>query len=203
MSVWARIMLCGLTGLAILMSPGTEAGDARYEGIGSTASADLIRAWDIDVAANGAGAPPGSGNVADGETVYFEKCVQCHGDFGEGVGNMPKLISGSGTLLDDRPVKTVGNFWPFAATLFDYIKRTMPMQAPQSLADEEVYSVTSYILYINNIVPKDFTLNRASMTEIEMPNADGFYMDNRSSKESFSDFCMQDCPSYKVLGTAK
>ncbi|WNJ98931.1 cytochrome c [Thalassospiraceae bacterium LMO-JJ14] len=184
-------------------SHGAEAGEARYDGIGAAASADLIRAWNIDVAPNGAGAPPGSGNVSNGEAVYFEKCAHCHGDFGEGVGNMPKLISGSGTLLDDRPIRTVGNYWPFATTLFDYIKRTMPMQAPQSLADEDVYSVTSYVLYINNIVPKDFILNQTSITGIEMPNVDGFYMDNRKTKESYADSCMHDCPPYQVLGVAK
>ena len=112
-----------------------------------------IAGWDIDVRGDdGAGLPPGKGTVHRGAEVYAEQCAICHGTFGEGEGRFPKLVGGIGTLKHDRPELTVGSYWPFAPTLWDYINRAMPMQAPHTLSADDVYALTAYILHLNDIV---------------------------------------------------
>lgn len=159
--------------------------------IGQTPTAEEIAGWDIDIRPDGMGLPPGEGSVADGEYLYDEKCSSCHGLFGEGSGRWPKLAGGFGTLSDDRPDKTVGSYWPYASTLWDYIHRAMPFTAPQSLTDEEVYAITAYVLYLNELVDEDFVLTQGNLAQIEMPNAGNFYRDDRPDVQNQR--CMKDC----------
>ena len=160
-------------------------------GIGSPATAEEIAGWDIDIRPDGKGLPPGSGSVEDGEMMYEEKCASCHGSFGEGVGRYPVLSGGEGTLTEERPEKTVGSFWPYASTLWDYIHRSMPFTQPQSLTDEEVYAITAYVLYLNDLVEDDFVLTPDNLASIEMPNQDGFFFDDRP--DTNNTVCMENC----------
>ncbi|MDE5443184.1 c-type cytochrome [Bradyrhizobium sp. CSA207] len=134
---------------------------------------DEIRLWDIDVRPDGKGLPEGSGAVARGKQVFEENCAACHGDGGQG-GIKDRLVGGQGTLASDMPVKTVGSFWPYATTLFDYIRRAMPYPAPGSLSDDDTYAVTAYILSLNGIISADASLDKASLPQVKMPNRDGF-----------------------------
>lgn len=141
-------------------------------GLGKPVTENQIKAWNIDVGPSGAGLPSGSGTAVTGEIIYQQKCASCHGDKGQG-GISNRLVGGGG-LNTDKPVKTVGSFWPYATTIFDYVKRAMPHQAPQSLTDDQVYALTAYILYMNQIVSKDEVMNAKSLTLVKMPNRDGF-----------------------------
>jgi len=160
-------------------------------GIGQPATAEEIAGWDIDIRPDGMGLPPGSGSVEDGEMLYEEKCASCHGSFGEGVGRYPVLAGGEGTLTDERPDRTVGSYWPYASTLWDYIHRAMPFPQPQSLTDDEVYAITAYVLNLNDIVDDDFVLTQENFASIEMPNKDGFYFDDRPDTHNTE--CMENC----------
>lgn len=140
---------------------------------GRTPSAAEIAAWDIDVRPDGAGLPAGSGTVAQGRAVYDENCAACHGPEGRN-GIRDRLAGGQGTLASGAPIKTVGSFWPYATTLFDYIRRAMPYQAPASLSADETYAVSAYILHLNGILPAEGGLDRASLPRVRMPNRDGF-----------------------------
>jgi cytochrome c len=162
--------------LAILMaSAGAHAGPLD---IGTAPDQTLLRAWDIDISPDGAGLPEGRGSVADGRRVYGEKCAVCHGAHGEG-GPMDRLVGGMTSLSDAKPVKTIGSFWPYATTVFDYVRRAMPFNAPQSLSDNEVYALTAYLLHLNGILGADATLDAATLTAVRMPNRDGFVKDPR------------------------
>jgi cytochrome c len=168
--------------------PVTRAG--QY-GIGSAATEEEIAGWDIDIRPDGKGLPAGSGSVEDGEMMYEEKCASCHGSFGEGVGRYPVLAGGAGTLTHDRPDRTVGSYWPYASTLWDYVHRAMPFPQPQSLSDDEVYAITAYVLYLNDLVEDDFVLTADNLASIEMPNKDGFFFDDRPDTNNTG--CMKDC----------
>jgi cytochrome c len=143
---------------------------------GRRATPDEIALWDIGVRPDGKGLPPGSGTVAQGKQVFADNCAACHGDNGVG-GIKDRLVGGHGTLASDAPVKTVGSFWPYATTLFDYIHRAMPYQAPGSLSNDDTYAVAAYILHLNDILPADGKLDRDSLPKIQMPNRDGFVPD--------------------------
>jgi cytochrome c len=133
-----------------------------------------IAPWDISIPPDGAGLPLGSGTVAQGEVVYVATCQQCHGERGAGKPNDP-LAGGQGTLAGPgMPVKTVGSYWPYATTLFDYIRRAMPVTAPKSLTDEQVYALSAYILNLNGIVGVDAVMNAQTLPAVRMPNRDGF-----------------------------
>ncbi|MFH1517471.1 MAG: c-type cytochrome, partial [Pseudomonadota bacterium] len=118
-------------------------------GLGRVAMADEIAAWDIDIRPDGTGLPEGKGTVAEGEPIFAENCAVCHGDFGEGAGRWPVLAGGQDTLLRDRPVKTIGSYWPYLSTVFDYVRRAMPFGDARSLSDDDVYALTAYLLYLN------------------------------------------------------
>ena len=140
---------------------------------GRPATPAEIALWDIDVRADGKGLPPGSGTVAKGEQVFAENCAACHGD--KGVGGMKdRLAGGQGTLASNAPVKTVGSFWPYATTLFDYIRRAMPYNEPKSLTADETYAVSAYILALNGIIGASDVLDAQSLPKVMMPNRDGF-----------------------------
>ena len=169
---------------------------AESYGLGREALPEEIAAWDLDVSPDGTGLPPGSGSVEDGEAIFAEACGACHGVFAEGVGNWPKLAGGDGTLANEDPVKTVGSYWPYLSTTFDYVHRSMPFGNAQSLTADEVYAITAYILYSNFIVEDDFVLSNDNFTEVEMPNADGFFVDDRAETEYpiwSGEPCMQNC----------
>ncbi len=171
--------------------------DAGYYGLGEPATKSEIAGWDIDVRPDGQGLPEGSGSVSHGEELYDAKCASCHGAFGEGEGRWPKLAGGMGTLNKAKPDKTVGSYWPYASTLWDYIHRAMPFTAPQSLTADETYSLTAYVLYLNGIVEEDFELTHDNFTQIEMPNKDGFYVDDRPDVKNPA--CMENCKDPKTI----
>ena len=139
----------GFVAIALAISGAVSAGPL---GIGSEATAEMIAGWDIDIRPDGLGLPDGEGSVAEGEGLYEAKCASCHGLFGEGAGRWPVLAGGEGTLDTLHPEKTVGSYWPYASTLWDYIHRAMPYPAPQSLTDDETYSISAYVLYLNDVV---------------------------------------------------
>ena len=130
--------------------------------------------WDISIGPDGAGLPPGRGTVAQGEAVYAAKCQACHGEKGAGKPN-DQLVGGTGSLAPGKaPVKTVGSYWPYATTLFDYVRRAMPWDRPKSLTDEEVYAVSAYILNLNGIIGANDAMDAQSLPKVRMPNGDGF-----------------------------
>ena len=178
---------------------GTEGAAVPREGgfgLGRAALAEEVAAWDIDVRPDGAGLPPGAGDVRAGEEVYLDLCASCHGDFGEGAGRWPVLMGGFGTLDGHDPVKTVGSYWPYLSTVWDYVHRAMPFGSAQILTDDEVYAVTAYLLYLNDLVPDDFVLSQESFARVEMPNRGDFLMDDREKTERAAftrEPCMTDC----------
>jgi S-disulfanyl-L-cysteine oxidoreductase SoxD len=163
--------------LACAASPLGHAAGADYA-IGQPIDPKAIAAWDIDIDAAGRNLPAGSGDVAHGKQIFAAKCAACHGANGEG-GIGDPLVGGTSTLTSAKPRKTVGSYWPYATTLFDYIRRAMPYNAPQSLSADEVYAVSAYLLYLNKIVPDDTRLDARSLPRVKMPNRDGFIPDPR------------------------
>jgi mono/diheme cytochrome c family protein len=149
-----------------------------HYGIGRTATDAEIAGWNIDIGRNGENLPPGSGTVAHGKEIFAEQCAACHGDKGQG-GVGERLVGGQGTIATPKPIKTVGSFWPYAPTLFDYVRRAMPLNAPQSLSNEDVYAVAAYILNLNGLLPADATLDAKTLSAIKMPNRDMFTGDPR------------------------
>ncbi|WP_412507842.1 c-type cytochrome [Roseovarius sp. SYSU LYC5161] len=169
---------------------------AEQLGLGRAALPEEIAAWDVDVSPDGSGLPEGSGDVWTGEQLFVDNCAVCHGDFAEGVGNWPSLAGGEDTLADEDPVKTVGSYWPYLSTVWDYVHRSMPYGNAQSLGPDEVYAITAYILYSNYIVEDDFVLSDENFTDVEMPNADGFIVDDREQVEAHfwqEEPCMENC----------
>jgi S-disulfanyl-L-cysteine oxidoreductase SoxD len=165
-------------------------------GLGRPALPEEVAAWDMAVLPDGQGLRPGSGSVEDGEDAFVANCAACHGDFAEGLDSWPPLAGGWNSLKDARPVKTVGSYWPYLSTLWDYTHRSMPFGAAQTLTVDEVYGIVAYILYSNNLVDDDFVLTHENFTEITLPNADGFYVDDRDLVEVplFTvEPCMSDC----------
>jgi mono/diheme cytochrome c family protein len=147
--------------------------EPRHYPFGRAPTAAEIAAENIDVRADGQGLPPGQGSVAQGREVFAQTCALCHGDKGQGLLS-DRLVGGFGTLQDRNPVRTVGSYWPYATTLFDYVRRAMPFNAPESLTDDQVYAVSAYVLSMNGILPDDAVLNAANLPKIAMPNRNGF-----------------------------
>ena len=143
---------------------------------GRPATPDEIKLWDIDVRPDGTGLPDGGGTAAQGKDVFAENCAACHGDGGVG-GIKDRLVGGQGSLGSNMPLKTVGSFWPYATTLFDYIHRAMPYPAPGSLSVDDTYAVTAYLLSLNGVLPADGKVDKASLPKVKMPNRDGFVPD--------------------------
>ncbi|MBW8907220.1 MAG: cytochrome c [Betaproteobacteria bacterium] len=139
------------------------------------AQAEIAR-WDISIPPSGAGLPKGSGTARTGAAVYEQKCQACHGAKGAGK-PADALAGGIGSLATKTPVRTVGSYWPYATTLFDYVRRAMPITNPLSLSDEETYAVTAYVLYLNGIIGEDLAMDAQSLPQVRMPNRDGFVSD--------------------------
>lgn len=170
---------------------------AGPSGIGSSPTDAQIAAWNIDVAPDGKSLPPGRGSVADGRALYDQQCAACHGRDLEG-GMGPPLAGGVGTLASDKPLKTVGSYWPYATTLFDYIRRTMPLAAPQSLTDDQVYALTGYVLFRNGILAETAMVDAAEVVAVKMPNRDGFFVDDRPDTDSSA--CYRQCLKAEQVG---
>ena len=180
-SMSQRLVLCaGMTAIALgCVLPGWPADEKGGEyGIGRPATEEDIRAWNIDVSPTGEGLPPGQGTVKQGAQVYAGKCAACHGPTGI-EGPKDRLVGGQNTLATPKPVRTVGSYWPYATTLYDYINRAMPFNAPQSLTPDEVYSVIAWLLFQNQIIAEDAVINAQTLPKIEMPNRNGFVPDPR------------------------
>jgi cytochrome c len=165
-------------------------------GLGRPALPEEVAAWDLAVLPDGTGLPEGSGDVETGDMVFSENCASCHGDFAEGLDSWPVLAGGAGSLGDARPVKTIGSYWPHLSTVFDYVHRSMPFGQAQTLSVDDTYAITAFLLYSNGLVEDDFVLSNENFTEIVMPNAGGFYVDDRPATEypQFStEPCMENC----------
>ncbi len=147
-------------------------------GFGHPATEAEIQAWNIDVAPTGEGLPPGRGTPLEGAKIFAKKCVGCHGPTGK-EGPMDRLVGGKDTLTTEQPIKTVGSYWPYATTLYDYIHRAMPYYAPHSLTPDEVYALVAWILHQNGIIPADAVMDPTTLPAVQMPNRDGFVPDPR------------------------
>lgn len=140
--------------------------------LGKPISPADFAAWDITILPDGTGLPPGSGTPAEGARVYAAKCAVCHGESGKGGVNA--ALVGGAPIKDMESVKTISNFWPFATTLFDFIRRAMPWRQPRSLTNEEVYGLTAYILSLNKLIGENDRMNAATLPKVQMPNRNGF-----------------------------
>src|ERR1700744_2320512 len=186
----SAVALLALTALA----SSARAEPQGHYGIGRTATDAEIAGWNIDVGGNGGNLPPGSGSVAHGREVFEQQCAACHGAKGEG-GVGDRLVGGQGSLTTSKPVQTVGSYWPYAPTLFDYIRRAMPPGAPQSLGNDDVYAVSAFILYLNGLIPAETTLDAGALSAIKMPNRNMFVGDPRPDVKNHA--CETECSGYK------
>ena len=170
----------GLSSLVVASGlPSRSVGDDTVGyGIGRPATDSEIRAWNIDVAPHGEGLPPGQGTVKQGGQVYAAKCAKCHGASGT-EGPLDRLVGGQDTLRTSTPIKTIGSYWPYATTLYDYINRAMPFDAPQSLTPDEIYAVIAWLLHENGIIAEDIAMNARTLPLVQMPNRHGFVPDPR------------------------
>jgi S-disulfanyl-L-cysteine oxidoreductase SoxD len=160
--------------LALGLVPGLHSAIAQEgPGLGVPATAEQIASWDLDINPSGAGLPAGSGTAAAGKTVYEQKCLACHGKEGAGQPN-DQLVGGHGTIKSAAAVRTVGSYWPYATTLFDYIRRAMPLVQPQSLSNDEIYALTAYLLALNGVIDENDTMNATTLPQVVMPNRDSF-----------------------------
>jgi len=157
-----------------------------------TSEAD-IAPWDIDVrTSDGKGLPPGRGSVAEGKAVYEAKCLACHGPDAKGGPVYGSMVGGIGSFTTDTRVLTPGSMYPYAPILFDYIRRAMPMDKPLTLTANEIYAISAYILHLNGLVPADAVMDQTSMPKVQMPNRNGFILDDRP--DTHATRCMRNCP---------
>lgn len=187
------------------------AGPAPTHGVlhlGRLAAPAEVAAWDIDIRPDGAGLPDGRGTVAQGEALFTERCASCHGDFGEGIGRWPVLAGGHGTLKAERPEKTIGSFWPYLSTVYDYVRRAMPFGDARSLSDDQVFALTAYLLFLNDVVTdQEFELSRDNFTTVRLPNEPNFVDDDRLKEPHYAaggEPCMRDCkPEVRIVMRAR
>ena len=187
---------------AVLATPAV----AGKLGIGREATPAEIKGWDIDVRPDGQGLPEGKGTVETGEELFQEKCAACHGEFAEGVDRWPVLAGGQDTLDSDRPVKTIGSYWPYLSTAYDYIFRAMPFGDAQPLSPDEVYALLAYILNMNDLVDEDFELSKSNFLTIRLPNEKNFIDDPRPDTPTLTQKkpCMENCKTtVKITGRAR
>jgi S-disulfanyl-L-cysteine oxidoreductase SoxD len=174
MSTPRSIAAAAAVALAACANQPASKGEAPKFGV--PASPEEVARYDISIPPSGAGLPKGGGTAREGAKVYEQKCQACHGAKGAGK-PADALVGGQGTLASKAPLRTVGSYWPYATTLFDYVRRAMPITAPLSLSDDEVYAVSAYLLYLNGIVGENAAINAQTLPQVKMPNRDGFVSD--------------------------
>ncbi len=169
--------------------------DAGKFSLGRKATTEEVKAWDIDVRPDGQGLPEGNGSVSEGEELFQERCAACHGEFGEGIDRWPVLAGGQDSLKSERPEKTIGSYWPYLSTAYDYIYRAMPFGDAQSLSTDETYAILAYLLHMNDLVDEKFELNKSNFTSIRLPNEKNFVDDPRpdTPRPSIAKLCMKNC----------
>jgi S-disulfanyl-L-cysteine oxidoreductase SoxD len=173
-----RFNLLVLPVIAVTACVTAAAQTPDYKNVGRTPTAQEVQAMDIAISTDGKELPPGSGNAKTGAVLFAQKCAACHGESQEGSSQAPALVGGKGTLTSLHPKMTAGSYWPFATTIFDYIRRAMPRYLEGSLKVDEVYSLTAFILYRNEIIKEDDVIDSATLPKIKMPNRDGFVPQN-------------------------
>jgi len=211
----AASVLAGVVASAGMMAVAQKAPTAKQAsaskplGIGREAKPEEIAGWDIDIRPDGQGLPPGKGTVKQGEAIYMQQCAACHGEFGESAGRWPIIAGGVGTLASHDPVKSIGSYWPYASTVIDYIRRAMPFGNAQSLSNDDLYAVTAYVLYLNDIIKdENFELNATAFKTIRLPNEGNFRDDDRDTAEKAlwrKTPCMTNClpgPA-RIIGRAR
>lgn len=165
-------------GAVVVFATASLVAQSQKFGVGRPPTPEEVRSLGAAIAPDGTGLPAGSGTVAAGREVFAAQCARCHGPKAEGdVG--PVLVGGQGTLKTPRPLKTVGSFWPYSTTLWDYINRAMPFDQPGLLQAQDVYAVVAYVLNLNGIVASDAVMDAKSLPKVKMPNRDGFVADPR------------------------
>jgi cytochrome c len=147
-------------------------------GVGRPPTVEEIQAWVLTIPPDGQGLPPGSGTAALGKVIYTERCASCHGEQGEDPKYI-RLVGGQGSLATDKPIQTIGSFWQYATTLWSYIRRAQPFDAPGSLTADQVYAVTAYLLHLNGIIGAQEVMDAKTLPRVKMPNRDGFVPDPR------------------------
>jgi mono/diheme cytochrome c family protein len=187
-----RLSRAAVAAVAISWTAGQSATaqDGRRFDVGQPVSESDLRSWNIDVGPDGAGLPPGQGSVQAGKTVYETKCIACHGVEGQGQ-PVDRLAGGQGTLNSTKPVKTIGSYWPYATTVFDYMRRAMPLDSPQYLSSDEVYALTAYLLHLNGIIGPDAIMNAQTLPVVRMPNRAAFHPDPRPDVSNSA--CRSNC----------
>jgi mono/diheme cytochrome c family protein len=163
--VMMLIAVVGYTGSAAQETPN----------LGRLATPAEVAGWDISIPPDGTGLPPGSGTPEQGAVVYIQKCQACHGEKGVGQPN-DRLVGGQGTLASASPVRTIGSYWPYATTVFDYVRRAMPYTQSQSLTNDEVYAVTAYLLHLNGIIGAQAVMNAQTLPQVQMTNRENFIL---------------------------
>jgi S-disulfanyl-L-cysteine oxidoreductase SoxD len=163
--VMMLIAVVGYTGSAAQETPN----------LGRPVTPAEVAGWDISIPPDGTGLPPGSGTPEQGAVVYIQKCQACHGEKGAGQPN-DRLVGGQGTLASASPVRTIGSYWPYATTVFDYVRRAMPYTQSQSLTNDEVYAVTAYLLHLNGIIGAQAVMNAQTLPQVQMPNRENFIL---------------------------
>jgi cytochrome c len=160
---------------AVLFTAGWFGTAAAQEGpnLGVPATPEQVAGWDISIGPDGAGLPQGSGTAAAGKVVYDAKCIACHGAEGAGQPN-DRLVGGQGTMRESAPIRTIGSYWPYATTVFDYIRRAMPFVTPHSLTADETYAVTAYLLALNGVIGESDVMDATTLPKVVMPNRDNF-----------------------------
>jgi mono/diheme cytochrome c family protein len=166
-SLLVPLMALAACGAALAQTP-------AYSNVGRTPSKEEIQAWDISIGPEGKELPPGSGTAKEGAGIYAKKCAACHGPTAEGSPLAPRLLGGKGTLNTLYPVRTIGSYWPFATTVWDYIHRAMPPNQGGSLSADELYALTAFVLYRNDIIKESDVIDAKSLPKVQMPNRDGF-----------------------------
>jgi cytochrome c len=198
-------MRAACLGVALSMLAISASAAPLQFGFGKPATGREIAGWDIDVRPDGTGLPKGRGSVAEGQAIYDDKCASCHGTFGESNSYL-QLAGGVGSLKSDQPTRTTGSKLNYATTLWDYINRAMPFNAPQTLTPDEVYALTAYVLNLNDILPADAVVDQDSLPKLRMPNRDGFttkhgFMARDGKPDTHNTACMKDCAREVLLSS--
>ena len=168
------VAIC-VVALAGCASPAAIMRETPGPGLGREATPAEVAAWDVSIPPDGTGLPPGRGTPAQGAVIYAQKCQNCHGEKGGGQPN-DRLVGGQGTLASKAPVRTIGSYWPYATTLFDYVRRAMPYTQSHSLTDDEVYAVTAYLLHLNGIIAETSVMDAETLPKVRMPNRENFIL---------------------------